>query len=1352
LGYDFAGYKTDTLSGNLYSTYPSAADDTLYSWWTAHVWELRFNVNGGSFKSGTDGDAKPVTYDMAVGALPEPEYVGHEFKGWLFANGTAVPDTFKINTKYVYDSSITVYALWSANSVMLALYGDGGKFADGGGLYNKDTVHHYFNYGDVLGIMKKPQREGYDFINYYTFPQGTGTAGSIGVMYDSLSLYSDLHITRLYAHWTAGGCTLQFDVNGGDAGSITEFSRAVTYGEQLSLLPRPTRVGYDFVDWYTAADGTGVRYYGGMRVAATGVVQLYAKWVGKRLAVRFEADGYPDVGYCNSSLSVYYTCDIQGGITYGSTLDKIPVLNEPARGGLSFEGWVPSTRNYSTGTIWKFSGDMAGGVAVIPDTVKTDLVLNARWVRTPIKVLAWDAMEMTYGETLGDAKPLGYTGISTVSCNIYDNAGISVVGSSDIEGRYMFDLVSAAPSVADSAVTRYVLWFLPQDSFTYKPDSITTVVRVHRRGLTVTPKTMALVLSETNELRASRPGGGGYLDVGAYLLNYGSRVNNTGMGYAFSDDINSILGLNYLWTVELLDVDPLNSVRYHRYAEVKSFREHVVLDFPSYDPRCSLVPCNVDDQKPLNYDVTLNKGNLWVTRISYMPPDSVVYGGYLPLNATHTFSQYTNKLTYYVKRYSENPADRVLDTSIVSVRQTNGVWSAKLKNVGRVLIGVTLAEQPNEEPPMPADTVEVEVEVVPVRGLGVQVNDMTTICGRPLLFDVSVVGSLVSPDNMDSLYKWGLAINTDGEIVCPEDGQESWYAMRPGGITGTGKYADWGYIGALLKVKSGGTLPQSIDWKHVVDTIDVGSTAEIWARAYAHNLPGKSREVKYFVDASARAAITDVPLHIEDGSYVAGDTAWTAQLRFDHAGLLKVTASQWGDTSSAGYKPVTRDTFIYIRKARQTVQDFINDTVLPVGAGLGLTASVTRGEYAAYELRGDVNSALLSGDGSYVQFIADAQGIVELCAYDNGNDDWEPIRVCRKVTIYDPDPDKIEDDYGIVDNSNPDGSKPDVCDSDDKECLGTNGSDGNGNGNGNGEGSNGNGNNGNNGNGTTDGSDELGNWDGAVLEDSIKDEKGIPDPKHYRLYMSCRQATLRFKYSKTYTKAIQVVRYLGTVIVKDTVFSPDDSIFSFTVVPPVAYDRVEITFVLQGDSYLRYLIDIEGSLPNTYIYYDAVQFPLRLEAVNDVRAHPEKKCGKNGCLKLYCWYRDSIATDKRSGVYYQDHIDSIVGHTFSVKAMYFTGEYVWICGKYIPVPEAASGMLVYPNPVSGRLTVRHSKLKSVKESIILVYSAGSGSLAASFPISTEDVHDGSVEVDLGRLPEGAYVVRFDGEAAIVVKK
>jgi hypothetical protein len=54
--------------------------------------------------------------------------------------------------------------------------------------------------------------------------------------------------------------------------------------------------------------------------------------------------------------------------------------------------------------------------------------------------------------------------------------------------------------------------------------------------------------------------------------------------------------------------------------------------------------------------------------------------------------------------------------------------------------------------------------------------------------------------------------------------------------------------------------------------------------------------------------------------------------------------------------------------------------------------------------------------------------------------------------------------------------------------------------------------------------------------------------------------------------------------------------------------------------------------------------------------------------------------------------------------------------------------------------------------MILIYAAGSGALAASYPISSADVHDGSVEVDLSRLPEGAYVVRFDGEAAIVVKK
>jgi len=70
--------------------------------------------------------------------------------------------------------------------------------------------------------------------------------------------------------------TVTFDANGGSLGSASPTTRSVTHGAAVGDLPTPTRSGYTFLGWFTAAtDGSLIAE----NALVTGDMTLYAQWV-----------------------------------------------------------------------------------------------------------------------------------------------------------------------------------------------------------------------------------------------------------------------------------------------------------------------------------------------------------------------------------------------------------------------------------------------------------------------------------------------------------------------------------------------------------------------------------------------------------------------------------------------------------------------------------------------------------------------------------------------------------------------------------------------------------------------------------------------------------------------------------------------------------------------------------------------------------------------------------------------------------------------------------------------------------------------------------------------------------------
>ena len=108
-GYTFAGWFTEATGGTVVTTATMvpATDHTLYAQWTANVYTVTFDAQGGT----VDPATKQVTFNMGYGELPTPELTDWLFKGWYTGtNGTETLVTS--STLFAAAGDITLYAFW----------------------------------------------------------------------------------------------------------------------------------------------------------------------------------------------------------------------------------------------------------------------------------------------------------------------------------------------------------------------------------------------------------------------------------------------------------------------------------------------------------------------------------------------------------------------------------------------------------------------------------------------------------------------------------------------------------------------------------------------------------------------------------------------------------------------------------------------------------------------------------------------------------------------------------------------------------------------------------------------------------------------------------------------------------------------------------------------------------------------------------------------------------------------------------------------------------------------------------------------------------------------------------------
>lgn len=251
------------------------------------------------------------------------------------------------------------------------------------------------NYNGALGGVGTLSYDGFTFNGYYTQPVGgvqIYTAG--GVPIKSVSGYTDASgnwikaaDTKLYGQWTPNNYTYTFDQQSGSGGTS---SLSVKFYSRTANITIPTRAGYTFGGYYTAANGGGTQYYNAsgacLRPLTTaGNMTLYSKWTANSYTINLDKQGGSDGTSTTSA-------------TYNS---KLGTISPPVRMGYTFAGYY--TGKNGSGTMLY----NASGVGQITWTTVGGTTAYAKWTANQYTVTfdkqsgsgGTDSLTATFGST-----------------------------------------------------------------------------------------------------------------------------------------------------------------------------------------------------------------------------------------------------------------------------------------------------------------------------------------------------------------------------------------------------------------------------------------------------------------------------------------------------------------------------------------------------------------------------------------------------------------------------------------------------------------------------------------------------------------------------------------------------------------------------------------------------------------------------------------------------------------------------------------------------------------------------------------------------------------------------------------
>ncbi len=164
-GYSFAGWATSADGDVVYNDGESVTfteSKTLYAKWNATPYEISFNANGGTGEMAN----LSINYDQTK-SLTEVGFTktGYNFEGWATTEGSNTV-VYEDGANYTMQSTstVTLYAVWTANDYTVSFHANGGQ-----GSMSDQTI----TYDDTAALKANTfTRIGYTFAGWATSANG----------------------------------------------------------------------------------------------------------------------------------------------------------------------------------------------------------------------------------------------------------------------------------------------------------------------------------------------------------------------------------------------------------------------------------------------------------------------------------------------------------------------------------------------------------------------------------------------------------------------------------------------------------------------------------------------------------------------------------------------------------------------------------------------------------------------------------------------------------------------------------------------------------------------------------------------------------------------------------------------------------------------------------------------------------------------------------------------------------------------------------------------------------------------------------------------------------------------------
>lgn len=286
-GFTFNGYFSAASGGTRYynangtaaTTAAVTANITLYAQWTANTYTVTLDAQGG-----TGGSSSiTATYGEDMPAITVPTRTGYTFGGYYSGTdgsgiqyySAAGASANKWNTA----AAGTLRAKWTPNTYTVRFDSQSGTACDSVSV----------TYGAAYGTLPTPTRTNYTFGGWFTDAQS-------GTQITSTTTVSITADQTLYAHWTLNAVTITYYGNGAGAANVPAPQDKLIGATATISATVPTRAGFTFLEWNTAANGSGTAYSGGDSYSTDAPLSLFAQWaaipvVSDVTAVRCNSSG-----------------------------------------------------------------------------------------------------------------------------------------------------------------------------------------------------------------------------------------------------------------------------------------------------------------------------------------------------------------------------------------------------------------------------------------------------------------------------------------------------------------------------------------------------------------------------------------------------------------------------------------------------------------------------------------------------------------------------------------------------------------------------------------------------------------------------------------------------------------------------------------------------------------------------------------------------------------------------------------------------------------------------------------------------------------------------------------------------